>query len=185
MVPLRLQAYTACMTYNIHPIFVHFPIALLFSYAVIKILPMRRLVPRVSWVDVERILLLLGVLGAFVALSTGETAEHLVRPNEALVEAHAALASLSTWVFGALLFGQILVAFHERVVPRLRVEWFTKLWVMLERLLAHRVVSTVLAVIGLVAISLTGMLGGVMVYGASADPFAPILLKILGISLGA
>jgi hypothetical protein len=28
----------------------------------------------------------------------------------------------------------------------------------------------------------TGLLGGVMVYGTSADPLAPIVLKLLGIT---
>jgi hypothetical protein len=35
---------------------------------------------------------------------------------------------------------------------------------------------------GLLAISLTGLLGGVLVYGTSADPIAGLVLKLLGIN---
>lgn len=67
--------------YNLHPLFVHFPIALLFVYTGLRVVPMRRLFPLVAWRQIERVVLLFGVLGAFVALGTGETAEHLFRPE--------------------------------------------------------------------------------------------------------
>ncbi len=56
---------------------VHFPVALLLFYSIIKILPWSKWFPNVSWKHIERALLLAGVLGAFVSLSTGEVAEHL------------------------------------------------------------------------------------------------------------
>jgi len=49
--------------------------------------------------------------------------------------------------------------------------------------LSTKIISKILAILGLVAITFTGMLGGVMVYGLSTDPLAPIILKILGIIL--
>ena len=58
------------MTYNIHPLFVHFPIAFLFIYSLIKIVPVKKWLPKVSWKDIERVLLVVGVLGAFAALSS-------------------------------------------------------------------------------------------------------------------
>ena len=91
------------MTYNIHPIIVHFPIALLFLYSIIKILPLNKWLPKVAWRDIERVLLVFGVLGAFVALATGQIARHLIQPNRDLIHAHSNFASISTWLYGLLL----------------------------------------------------------------------------------
>ena len=94
------------MTYNIHPLFVHFPIAFLLLYSLIRILPFERLIPSLSWRHIQQVLLLAGILGAFLSNTTGEIAEHLVRPEEALVEMHAFFALASTWIYGLLLGGE-------------------------------------------------------------------------------
>src|SRR5574343_1787155 len=96
------------MTYNIHPIFVHVPIAFLVIYSIIKVLPLQRWFPSVAWKHIERALLFFGVLGAFVALSTGEVAEHLSRPNRDLVETHSLFAATATWMYVLLLIGEAL-----------------------------------------------------------------------------
>ncbi|MEN9605042.1 MAG: hypothetical protein RJB39_727 [Candidatus Parcubacteria bacterium] len=162
------------MTYNIHPIIVHFPIALLCIYSLLKIIPLYTWFPQTSWKQIERIFLVLGVLGACAALYTGEAAEHLLRPNHDLVEMHSMFAAISVWIYGALLLGEIIVWIgSKRALP--------KIVGGLGKVLTHRALSTVLALCALVAISVTGLLGGVMVYGATADPFAAGILKMLGL----
>lgn len=171
------------MTYNIHPIFVHFPIALLFLYSFVKILPFKRWFPRVAWKDIERALLLVGVLGAFAALATGETAEHLVGPNRELVNMHSTFATLATWLYGALLVGEILSVINPIFLPKISSPGVTKFAQALEKLLCNNGFSKLLAFCALIAIFVTGLLGGVMVYGTTADPLAPTVLSILGITL--
>lgn len=171
------------MTYNIHPLFVHFPIALLFLYSLIKIIPFSRWFPNVSWKHIERTLLLIGVGGAFIALSTGETAEHLTHPSRQLVEMHSTFASLSTWLYGLLLLGEILYFITPGIITKLKVPWANHLLIFIQNLLLNPIVSKLLALLGLIAISITGLLGGVMVYGASADPIAGTVLHLLGINL--
>ncbi len=171
------------MQYNLHPLFVHFPIALLFLYSIIKILPLKRWMPTVDWKSVERVLLLVGVAGAFLALATGEIAEDLVRPNRRLVEAHSFFASLATWLYGALLAGEVLSMANPILLPKMGQGSVAKLARFLERVLCNPSLSRLLAFFALVAISVTGLLGGVMVYGTSADPVAGMVLKMLGISL--
>ncbi len=163
------------MTYNLHPLFVHFPIALLFIYSIIKILPMQRFLPRVAWKDVERILLVIGVLSAFIALSTGETAEHLVRPDHKLVETHSTFATISTWLYAALLIGEIASFLATKIN--------NPIIVFLKKLLTNEWLSKIIAILALASIAITGLLGGIMVYGTSADPLAEMALKILGITL--
>lgn len=176
------------MSYNIHPIFVHFPIALLIVYSVIKILPFKKWFPSVAWRDIERTLLFVGVFGAFAALTTGETAEHLVRPNRQLVEAHSTFADISTWLYGALLLGEFSAFINARIgTPSFafitKYPAITKLFAVLERVFCNRTFAAVLAVVALVAISMTGLLGGVLAYGLTADPFAATVVGWLGITL--
>lgn len=171
------------MTYNIHPILVHFPIALLVLYSFIKIVPFKRWFPNISWKHIEIALLLVGVLGAFVALSTGELAEHLSRPNRELVNMHAGFASASTWFYGLILIGEILTFVTPIIVSKFNVPLVTKLFTYIQQILTNNIISNLLAFLGLIAITVTGLLGGVMVYGLTADPIARIVLQILGINL--
>ncbi len=154
------------MTYNIHPLFVHFPIAFLFLYSIIKIVPFKKWLPNVSWKHIERVFLLVGFLGALAAIITGSIAKNLIHPNEQLVAAHATFALLTALIYGLLLLGEIISFFKAR-----------------ENFLCDGLISKLLALSGLMSISITGMLGGVMVYGLSADPLAGVVLKLLGINL--
>lgn len=171
------------MTYNIHPIFVHFPIALLFIYSVIKILPFKKWIPSVSWQQIERFLLVFGILGSFASLATGETAENLARANRQLVEVHSTFASISTFIYCVLLFGEIIFILNNSYQSLIKIEKVKNLSIKLEKLIFNPFVSKSLALLGFIAISVTGLLGGVIVYGVSADPVAPIVLKLLGINL--
>lgn len=162
------------MTYNIHPIFAHFPIALLTIYSILKLIPFYKWFPNIAWKQVERAFLVLGVLGGFAALSTGEAAEHLVRPDHNLVEMHSTFAAISIWLYGALLLGEIIILASVKF-------GLPKIIISLGKVLTNRWVSGVLAFLALISISLTGLLGGVMVYGTSADPMAATVLKMLGL----
>lgn len=170
------------MTYNIHPIFVHFPIALLFIYSLIKIFPFKKWFPRVSWKHIEILLLVVGVLGAFVAIYTGEIAKHLVNPSSRqLVRMHSLFATTSTWFYGLLLLGEILYFFNPLIIPKLKSLKATSAFLFIQKILNNIFVSKGLAILGIIAISVTGLLGGVIVYGPYADPFAQIVLNLLGI----
>ncbi len=171
------------MTYNIHPIFVHFPIAFLIAYSLLVIFPFRRWFPRVAWKHIELALLFVGVLGGFAANMTGEVAEHLIRPNHKLVETHATFALISLWAYSLLLAGEILTILSSVVIPRHNIRVLDSLMSPIHKVLTINFITKLLAVVGLVAIAMTGLLGGVLVYGASADPLAPIVLKILGITI--
>ena len=170
------------MTYNIHPIIVHFPIALLFLYSIVKILPLQKWLPQVNWKPTERVLLVFGVLGAFAANATGEIAEHLVRPDHKLVETHAFFAGASTWIYGLLLLGEVLTILIPFLASKTNLPKTMEYLGFIEKVLTQKLLSKLLAFFGLIAITITGMLGGVMVYGLSADPAAKVVLQILGIS---
>ncbi len=169
--------------YNIHPLFVHFPIALLFVYSIIKILPLKKWFPKVAWRDIERLLLLVGVLGAFAALATGDAAEHLAHPNRQLVDMHSTFGAIATWIYGALLAGESAAVINAQGFSFAGWPFVATALRFIEKVLCNRLLAGMLAFLGLVAISVTGMLGGVIAYGVTADPVAPVVLKILGITL--
>lgn len=170
------------MNYNLHPIIVHFPIAFLFVYSVIKILPFKKWFPRVAWRHIEQIVLLVGVLGAFAAQSTGEPAQHLMHADRKLVYMHAFFGGASIWMYGLILAGEILFIINP-YVARLNIGPLTSLLRFFEKILTDNFLSKALAFLGFIAIFLTGLLGGIIVYGTTADPIAPIVLKLLGISI--
>ncbi|MDB5189038.1 MAG: hypothetical protein JWM92_636 [Candidatus Nomurabacteria bacterium] len=172
------------MTYNLHPIFVHFPVAMLFVYSIIKVLPLKKWFPNVAWRDIERVLLVVGVLGAFAALATGDAAEHLVHPNRALVNAHSNFAAIATFIYGALLVGEIAAIINARhYIYGKSWQWISAILQFIETVLCNPIFSGILSALGFIAISITGLLGGTIAYGLTADPVAPFVLKMLGISL--
>lgn len=170
------------MNYNIHPLFVHFPIALLFIYSILKVIPLGKYLPNVAWRHIERVMLFVGVLSAMVASATGEEAEHLIRANRNLIHAHSTFADITVFVYGLILaasLAEIVISHYSDVLSKYPA--LNNLVVKFSNLFNSRFVSTSLAVIGLIAISVTGLLGGVIVYGVTADPLASFTLKLLGI----
>ncbi len=167
------------MTFDIHPIVVHFPIALLFVYSILKILPLSKWWSGVSWRQIERVLLIIGVCGAFVALATGSTAAHLAKPDRTLLHAHETFAQLTTILYSALLVGEIAAFINERAL--VSQPTLLRIIQIVESILANRVFSAILAFVALIALFMTGLLGGAIVYGAAADPLAGIILPLLGI----
>jgi hypothetical protein len=170
------------MQYNIHPLFVHFPIALLFLYSVIKIIPFKKWFPDSDFKVVEMVLLLFGFLGACMALFTGETAEHIVQPARDLVEMHSFFANISTYIYGTLLVGE-LSSLVNKNLSETSQSFIRKISLFLEKVLCNKYFSILLSILGLICISTAGLLGGVMVYGLTADPVAPFVLHLLGLSV--
>lgn len=175
---------------NIHPLFVHFPIAFLILYSVLELARFGWL-QRQSWIAYTKTLLLVaGSVGAFLAAQTGEMAEDVIRNKPELrqiFEAHQLAAKASEIIFGILAFAYIVWWCTQQ--PRI-VALFTRVPVLNTiRLIVERIsrfiltpwVCVVLAVLGLTAISLTGGFGGVLVYGRDADPFFAPVIQLLGL----
>lgn len=170
------------MQYDLHPIFVHFPIALLVLYSIIKIVPWLRWFPRIMWRDIERFLLVFGTLGAFISLFTGEIAEEMFQVNHQLVEMHSTFAVLSVWLYGGLVVGEVAsyVISKQFFVTHTSLIRFISFF---KTILCDGFFARVIAFVALISIFITGLLGGVIVYGTTTDPLAGIILQVLGISI--
>lgn len=167
---------------NIHPLFVHFPIALLTIYSIVELLNGFSFWKKQQWIlPIKQFLLFVGVGSAFVTLQTGELAEHALNDKslESLVETHAFFASASTYIFLALALIYFFRFMSTAVWFESRVPIFLKRIVTLyTKMFDHRVIILFGAVLGLLSIVITGALGGAIVYGPTVDPIVNIVYRL-------
>jgi uncharacterized membrane protein len=170
---------------NIHPLFVHFPIALLTVYGVFELLRFKKLQAQSWWFYVKVIFVTIGFLGAIVALQTGELIEDQFERGSLgpLMETHAFFATATTVVFGVLV-GLYMVTWIRQL--KARPTWFGKqgirqLWQLVQTVqgIFYRPwILVLLALCGLVLITITGALGGALVYGSDIDPVVSVIYHL-------
>ena len=166
---------------NIHPIFVHFPIALLAIYACLECVWYKKIHHKIEFFYIKFFLLLTGTVGAFFALATGDDAERLHRDVRSLVKVHSTFAGITTLIFCILLAVYIFDWVNMFYDEKLSASRFSKIW-HLKKLIITKIftapVIIILAILGLVTLLITGALGGAIVYGISGDPFTAFVYKI-------
>ena len=163
---------------NIHPMFVHFPIALLTLYALMRLLP-RRASAKFSWWDgATALLVFVGWPMTLISAMTGGIAEGIVKdkvPME-LIEKHEMFAGLTILLFFVFFSSELVKVFQrsgrgERIASKNAL--FGSMWNMKIKaagLFLDTPLTKVLALVGLVLLTFTGALGGSIVYGSEADP---------------
>ena len=157
---------------DLHPIFVHFPIALLTVYALMEMISFKKIAQKEYWFYVKFFFLVIGVIGAFAALYTGNLAQHNYARDSIerqIIRVHQSFAISSTIVFGVLAFAYIISFMQKRFNVAENQIW--KLILKIKDVVLNRYISFFLALLGLACISITGALGGSIVYGPDADPF--------------
>lgn len=174
---------------NIHPIFVHFPIALFTVYAVIELIWNKSFRANISTLWIKVTLLATGIVGAQVSLMTGETAEQLLGESK-LIEKHSTFANFTVWIFGVLLVAYILQILDQKIVfPKIKTflekkqsqDILVRMWgifVKVKDFLIMTPVVYILAIVGLLAVTVTGALGGAIVYGPEVDPIVQFVYNV-------
>jgi uncharacterized membrane protein len=147
---------------ELHPIFVHFPVALLTIYAVLELIRFKKITSKPYWFHVKAFFVIFGAMGAIAAFMTGPDEAKMIR----IGQLHAEFATGTLIVF--LIIG-LAYAF----------EWFRPSKYSLFIMRPYIIIP--LAFIGLVLVTITGGLGGAMVHGTHADPFMAPILKLLGV----
>ncbi|MEC0373642.1 DUF2231 domain-containing protein [Paenibacillus chibensis] len=141
------------MSMPLHPLIVHFPIALLFLAAVVQILALWR--PRLFDWPADA-LLGLGFISGIIAYMTGDGGEDYARSvfgaTGAMIHKHESMAFDALVVFGVLLALKVLM----------RLPWVKKRFDKALRWVAPLLL--VISLAGLVLIYLTGHYGGEIVY---------------------
>ncbi len=168
---------------NIHPIIVHFPIALLVVYALCELVRFSFVTRQSYWFYVKAVLVIVGSLSASVALESGETAAEMLTERNPLVRVHSNFAEISSWIFGIIAFSYLILWVH-RVFPALFSEKLGALGrviMWLAGLVQRTPIIVTLSLFGLLFVTVTGGLGGAIVYGSNFDPFMRPILTYLGL----
>jgi len=167
---------------DVHPIFVHFPIGLLTFYVAIEVVSIifkRRL--DLNTFTLRAVLVIAGSLASYATLATGDGAEDLIldRTLGSIVEAHSFWAELSTAIFTILAVGYLLAFIFRNEVINLWIQrkfsWFYEVLLLVKQIILNQNIRLFLALIGLLAITITGALGGAIVYGPEIDPIISVI----------
>ncbi|MGD9851218.1 MAG: DUF2231 domain-containing protein [Nitrospirales bacterium] len=134
---------------RLHPMLVHFPIALLFTSVLFD--AAGAWTKRDHFRDSALWLLILGLLGGIAAAIAGDWAEEAAEKAgiaESMIETHETLAFVTLGIFGVLLLGRLLL--RTQFTRKTLVPYF------------------LIAAIGLGTLSVTGHYGGDLVYEQGA-----------------
>ena len=179
---------------NYHPLLVHFPVALLSLYAFAEIIRFKTVNNQPYWFYIKAVLVICGTLASYLAYATGDSAKyavlsgqdgfrHLVNDPRAVINMHENWANVTVIIFSALAGGYLIAWLKtlnfERFMPGKFLGSIWKLLVNLEKAIIETKFVIILALAGLAAVTITGSLGGAIVYGPNADPFVKIIYGLL------
>lgn len=172
---------------NIHPLFVHFPIALLTLYAVLELLAFKKIANLPYWFYLKALLAIVGALSAVVAIQTGELIEREFQQGGSaqLVETHSFWAATATYIFAGLAVCYLVAWLDLSSTFKIIIakkSWLQSSWRLLrglQQFIFQKPLLILLALAGLSALSITGALGGALAYGPNIDPVVAFVYKIL------
>lgn len=167
------------MALNIHPFVVHMPIGLLSLYTLLEVISIKKLQSLPYWFFVKAVLVIFGSFGTYAALFTGSLAAG--ESKTLLVEVHSDFAVLTTIVYTILALAYLLTWFKDKINFILENTKFKKVWILVDStrgFVMRRLVLFFLSIVGFVLISITGALGGAMVYGPEIDPMVKIIYDL-------
>jgi uncharacterized membrane protein len=184
------------LSYDYHPILVHIPIAFLTIYTLLEICTsffVRLNTKTVFYI--KAFLMLIGIVGVSGALATGEVASQLNRDfvSRTILRAHEEWAEFTSGFFWipAILYILMILSYERSYFEAKIISLFgqQKIIITIFSLVSkvsnfvqkNHWILVIFALVGLVAVTVTGALGGALVYGKDADPFIQIVISILGL----
>ncbi len=157
---------------DLHPIFVHFPIALLTLYALAELLPLKLTQKIHGFHLIKQAFLYIGVLSSSVTLYTGLQAGEKLEGTiiHELADTHELFAIISVSIFSFIMLSY-LFSYFTREQSQVLIQRYhvVKLFPIFRK---------IFAVIGLITITITGTLGGIIVYGPDIDPVAQFIYSL-------
>lgn len=172
---------------TLHPIFVHFPIALLTLYACIEILSLfiKKWKNNSNLLFMKTILLIVWSIWSSLASNSGEAAKHAIGLRTLLVERHELFAGLSTSIFWGLTLFYILKwvvsesGQHSSLLQKL--SWTTKsLIAKIISFIESYYIIYLWACVGFFALTITWALWWAIVYGKDADVIVQRIVRMVG-----
>ncbi len=170
---------------NIHPIFVHFPIALFTIYALFEIIRIKRFEQTDTVNYIKSAFLIIGSISSMLAIQTGELVGEVMEngPQGKLVETHAFFAVGASYIFGILAIVYLVWLVEKtQIFAKYTANGIGQtIWNLLLKIKSifwKKGILILLAVVGLFFITVAGSLGGALVYGPDVDPVVKIFYTI-------
>ena len=171
---------------NIHPLFVHFPIALLTIYALLEFITpfIKNSKYRTGVEHTKGVFVIFGAAALIPTLIAGDIAADLINGGD-IVEIHEMFAQFTSVVFYILAIAYLLPVIESVLFLRhvfTKYKWLNvilKLWHKLASVVMYPIVKISLAIIGFVLLIITGALGSGIVYGPGFDPIIGFVYKML------
>lgn len=167
---------------NLHPIFVHFPIAFLTIYSLMEMVRLKKITTLPYWFYVKAMLVILGAASAYITLLSGEMIEEMFEEANGLVEVHSAIAKITTLLFTIIALLYILSWIQKSNLSFTKKLHNNLLWIFLiklQKFILNTHLIIIFAFIGLLLITITGALGGIIAFGPDTDPLTKFIYEIL------
>lgn len=167
---------------NLHPIFIHFPIAFLTIYSLMEMVRLKKIIALPYWFYVKAICIILGTASAYVTLLSGQLIEEMFEEANGLVEVHSVMAKATTFLFTIIAFLYILSWVQKGNFSFTKKLRNNLLWIYLLKLqefILKTQLIIILAFTGLLLITITGALGGIITFGPNTDPLTKFIYEIL------
>lgn len=162
--------------FDIHPILVHFPIAILSTYTILEFLRFRFLTRLQYWFYIKALLAILGSLATLPTMLAGLLAKSLLTTPNRVVDLHEKFAISASTIFLFIGFLYFLAWIKPQVKSKNNLLQFV---FSVEHFIFEKNILIPVAFVGLILITITGALGGIIVFGPGIDPFSKILFNLL------
>lgn len=159
---------------NVHPILVHFPIALLSLYALLEFLSFFPVLQKQSyWFYMKAMLVIIGAAATIPTILAGLLIRSKFEGVHAIVNLHEHFAYATACIFGAIALIYVIAwATKLNILPK------NNIILRLDNFFLNEYLLALFALIGLIVITITGALGGIIAFGPGTDPFAGFVYSI-------
>jgi len=163
---------------NLHPILVHFPIALLTTYSLLELFRLPLLTKQSYYFYLKAFLVIAGILMALPTIVTGLLVQSQFA-NAYLVDLHQWVNISATVLFGVLGASYAVTWLNHNPPKMFKKAWWWKMKVKVAGFILQTPIVLLITLVAFFLVTIGGALGGIIVYGSNIDPFTQILSQIL------
>ncbi len=156
----------------IHPMLVHFPVALLTIYALLELIQIKKIKETFNLFWVKAMLVIIGAASCVPTILAGGISEEQFKGSNKrpIIGVHENFAIISTCIFGLAALGYLIQVWGklkpEATIPK-----------KLGRIFSSPV-FVVLAILGFIALSITGALGNAITRGPESEPITSFVYHL-------